>query len=120
MQYKLATFDRGRDKVKRKSRGLGFFDDKKDDDGKKTVTLREPVLKRGLIGGAIGVVQGGTLGVLTHNNDAIGESFYGIKNGNKKVTIPATITATIIGSAGNAGLSYYFANCRQKQAFNSK
>jgi len=65
MQYKLATFGRGKDKVKRKSRGLGFFGDKKDDDGKKTVTLREPLFKRGLIGGAIGGglgLAGGTAG----------------------------------------------------------
>jgi len=86
MQYKLATFGRGKDKVKRKSRGLGFFGDKKDDDGKKTVTLREPVLKRGLIGGAIGgglgLAAGG--GLYSVSNKTIKDQFGRLKNVNQK------------------------------------
>lgn len=47
-----------KDKQKRKKRNLGFFGDKRDTDGKKTLTLREPVLKRGLIGTGIGTGLG--------------------------------------------------------------
>lgn len=55
-------FKRGKDKKKRKSRSLNFLGDKRDKDGKKTLTLREPVLKRGLPGVGIGAIGGAALG----------------------------------------------------------
>lgn len=112
-----------KDKKKRKEKDIYqvMLDKQNKQIRRMTPQERETAARKGaLIGGGIGVVQGGALGLLAHSNDAIGESFYGSMHGNKKVTIPAAIAATIIGSAGTAGLAYYFAKRRQKQALNSK
>jgi hypothetical protein len=112
-----------KDKKKRKEKDIYqvMLDKQNKQIRRMTPQERENAARKGaLIGGGIGVIQGGALGVLSHSNDTIGESFYGRMHGNRKVTIPAAIAATIIGSAGNAGLSYYLAKRRQKQALNSK